>query len=114
MTALALLASTFCLVFFLGLQSLVVNSGHRAAAFANSFAIGSANLVLFKLAPDATGIEVAAYLCGGPFGIVAAMLAFGWWKRRNVEVRGASRLAGEASSAEGATSTVVLERGGDE
>ena len=32
----------------------------------------------------------------------------------NGEVRGASRLAGEASSAEGATSTVVLERGGDE
>lgn len=28
----------------------------------------------------------------------------------NGEVRGASRLAGEASSAEGATSTVVLER----
>ncbi len=34
--------------------------------------------------------------------------------RHNGEVRGASRLAGEASSAEGATSTVVLERGGDE
>ena len=32
----------------------------------------------------------------------------------NGEVRGASRLAGEASSAEGATSTVVLERGGEE
>lgn len=73
MTALALLASTFCLVFFLGLQSLVVNAGHRLAAFANSFAIGTANLILFKLAPDASGIEIAAYLCGGPFGIVAAM-----------------------------------------
>lgn len=31
----------------------------------------------------------------------------------NGEVRGASRLAGEASSAEGATSTVVLEGKGD-
>lgn len=76
MTALALLASTFCLVFFLGLQSLVVNAGHRWAAFLNSFAIGTANLILFKLAPDASGIEIAAYLCGGPFGIVAAMELF--------------------------------------
>jgi hypothetical protein len=79
-TALALLVSTFCLVFFLGLQSLLVNAGHRAFAFANSLAIGTANLVLFKLAPDASGIEVAAYLCGGPFGIVAAMEFFRWWK----------------------------------
>lgn len=31
-----------------------------------------------------------------------------WVKRPNGEVRGASQLAGEASSAEGATSTVVL------
>jgi hypothetical protein len=83
LTALALLASTFFLVFFLGLQSLIVNSGHRAFAFANSFAIGAANLTLFKLAPEATGLEVAAYLCGGPFGIVAAMEFFRWWKKRN-------------------------------
>ena len=82
LTALALLASTFFLVFCLGLQSLLVNSGHRAFAFANSFAIGAANLTLFKLAPDAGGIEIAAYLCGGPFGIVAAMAFFRWWKGR--------------------------------
>lgn len=49
----------------------------------NSFAIGAANLTLFKLAPEATGLEVAAYLCGGPFGIVAAMEVFRWWKKRN-------------------------------
>ena len=39
------------------------------------------------------------------------------WRIRvsdNVEVRGASRPAGEASSAEGATSTVVLEGGKDD
>jgi len=83
MTALLLLLSTFLLVFFLGLQSLVVNSGHRLLAFANSFAIGAANLMLFKLAPDAGGIEIAAYLCGGPFGIVTAMAFFRWWKGRN-------------------------------
>ena len=44
MTAITLFASTFALVFFLGLQSLVVNAGHRWLAFANSFAIGTANL----------------------------------------------------------------------
>lgn len=76
MTALALLASTFCLVFFLGLQSQLVNNGHHVSAFLNSLAIGTANLVLFKLAPDAAGWEVAAYLTGGPFGIVASMVAY--------------------------------------
>lgn len=84
MTAIALLASTFCLVFFLGIQSLVVNHGHRAIAFANSLAIGTANLVLFKLAPDASGIEIAAYLAGGPFGIVAAMEVFARMRSRHV------------------------------
>ena len=81
MTALLLLASTFALVFCLGLQSLFVNNGHYAAAFCNSLAIGSANLVLFKLAPDATGWQVAAYLAGGPFGIVASMAAYRHLKR---------------------------------
>jgi hypothetical protein len=76
MTAASLLASTFALVFCLGLQSQLVNNGHFAAAFFNSLAIGAANLVLFKLAPNASGWEVAAYLAGGPFGIVASMAAY--------------------------------------
>ncbi|MBP8296493.1 MAG: hypothetical protein KAX84_10330 [Burkholderiales bacterium] len=75
MTSLALFASTFALVFALGLQSLNVNGGHRRLAFLTSFAIGAANLVLYKLAPEASGIEIAAYLIGGPLGIVAAMHA---------------------------------------
>ena len=75
MTAVLLLSSTYVLVFALGLQSLNVNGGHRAAAFFTSFVIGVSNLVLFKLAPDAGGLEVAAYLAGGPLGIVSAMRA---------------------------------------
>lgn len=71
-----LLISTFALVFCLGLQSQLVNNGHMAGAFFNSLAIGTANLVLFKLVPHANPIEVAAYLAGGPFGIVASMLAY--------------------------------------
>lgn len=83
MTALALLASTFCLVFFLGLQSLIVNGGHRLAAFFNSLAIGLSQLTLYKLAPDATGIEIVAYLAGGPFGVVCAMEVFTRWRKRH-------------------------------
>ena len=82
MTAMALLASTFALVFALGLQSQLVNGGHYGGAFFNSLAIGTCNLVLFKLAPSASGLEVAAYLAGGPFGIVAAMAAYrAKWRR---------------------------------
>lgn len=76
MSALYLLASTFGLVFALGLQSQLVNNGHYVSAFLNSLLIGSCNLVLFKLAPNASGFEVAAYLAGGPFGIVASMLVY--------------------------------------
>jgi hypothetical protein len=82
MTALALLVSTFCLVFTLGLQSQLVNNGHHVGAFINSLAIGTSNLVLFKLAPSATGIEIAAYLAGGPFGIVASMAFYAWLRRQ--------------------------------
>lgn len=81
MTAIALFASTFALVFCLGLQSLFVNSGRRWMAFINSAAIGLCQLTLYKLAPDANGFEIAGYLCGGPFGIVAAMMAFKRWAR---------------------------------
>ena len=84
MSALALLFSTFALVFCLGLQSQLVNNGHHAAAFINSLAIGGANLVLFKLAPEATGWEVAAYMAGGPFGIVASMAFYRRFHRKNL------------------------------
>lgn len=76
MTSLALFASTFAVVFCLGAQSLFVNTGRYASAFVNSLCIGAAHLVLYKLAPDASGQQIAAYLAGGPFGIVTAMLLF--------------------------------------
>lgn len=75
MNALILFASTFVLVFALGLQSLNVNGKHYAAAFFTSFAIGGSNMVLLKLGPDANWVEIAAYLFGGPLGIVASMWA---------------------------------------
>jgi len=82
MTALALFASTFCLVFFLGLQSLNVNGGHYRAAFFPTFGIGLGNIVLFKLAPNANLVEIAAFLGGGPFGIISSMKAHRYIKGR--------------------------------
>lgn len=76
MNAFLLFLSTLVLVFALGLQSQLVNNGHYAGAFINSLLIGGSNLLLFKLAPDATGWEVAGYLAGGPIGIIAAMWVF--------------------------------------
>jgi hypothetical protein len=73
MSEIALFCSTFALVFFLGLQSQVVRDGRYMVAFLNSFCIGAANLVLFKLAPNASPTEIMAYLIGGPFGIVSSM-----------------------------------------
>lgn len=82
MTALALFASTFFLVMALGAQSLLVNNGRYLPAALNSFAIGTGNLILYKLAPDAGGIEIAAFLLGGPMGICAAMYLLRKYHRR--------------------------------
>lgn len=73
MTELMLFASTFVMVFGLGMQSLNVNGGHYVAAFFTSFLIGGGNLILFKLAPDATLTEAAAFMIGGPLGIITSM-----------------------------------------
>lgn len=93
MNAAFLFLSTFVLVLALGLQSQFVNNGHPAMAFANSLVIGASNLVLFKLAPDASGLEIAAYLLGGPFGIVTSMFLFarftGWLIKRKCTNGGA-------------------------
>lgn len=82
MTALALFASTLLLVMALGAQSLLVNNGRYLPAALNSFAIGTGNLILYKLAPDAGGIEIAAFLAGGPLGICAAMYLLRRYHRR--------------------------------
>ena len=75
MTELTLFASTFVLVFALGAQSINVNNGHYYAAAMTSFVIGSGQMVLFKIAPDASWSEIVAFLAGGPLGIMTAMWA---------------------------------------
>lgn len=83
MTTLLLFVCTFLLVFGLGLQSLNVNGGHYRAAFMTSFLIGSMQMVTLKLGPDATHLEIAGYLLGGPFGIITSM----WFHRRTIAKR---------------------------
>lgn len=73
-TAALLFGATFAVVFALGLQSLNVNGGHRLLAVLTSFCIGGSNLVLFKVLPAHTdALQIAAYLLGGPLGILASM-----------------------------------------
>lgn len=73
MTEIILFTSTFVLVFALGMQSLNVNNGHYILAALTSYVIGAGQMILYKLAPDASWTEIAAYLNGGPVGIVLAM-----------------------------------------
>lgn len=80
MSTIALFASTFGVVFFLGFQSLAVNSGNYWLAGINSLIIGAFNLMLYKTAPHVHGWqEIGAYVTGGPLGILSAM-----WVHRNV------------------------------
>lgn len=82
MTGLTLFASTFALVFLLGVQQLNVQHGHRGAASITSLFIGISQLALYKLAPDAGGLEVAGYLAGGPLAIICAMAVHPWLRAR--------------------------------
>ena len=56
------------------------NHGYMGRAFFTSFAIGGSQLLLYRLMPDANGTEIVAYLCGGPFGNVAAQ----WLRRHDI------------------------------
>ena len=74
MTELLIFISAVGIVFFLGLQSLSVNSGHKILAAVNSLVIGSFNLFLLKSLPDIdTWQSTVAYLVGGPVGITLAI-----------------------------------------
>ena len=86
MTELTLFCSTFVLVFALGLQSLNVNNGHSFLAILTSYIISAGQMLLYKLAPNASLSEIIAYMNGGPIGIYCSMKAHPhlvrWMKRR--------------------------------
>ena len=80
MTELALFASSFFTVLCLVIQSINNNHGYWGRAFFMSFAIGVSQLTLYRLMPSADIFEVIAFLCGGPFGNVAAH----WIRRHDI------------------------------
>lgn len=82
MNALLLLISTFGLVLALGLQSQFVNNGHYISAFFNSLMISAGQLGALQIVHAQTPLEYAAYLLGGPFGIVASMLLYRRWRSK--------------------------------
>jgi hypothetical protein len=82
MSAAILLSSTFFLVFALGLQSQFVNNGHYAGAFANSLMISISQLGALQIIHAHTPLEYAAYIFGGPIGIVCSMAFYRHhWRR---------------------------------
>ena len=83
MNALFLFAATYFLVLFLGLQSLNVNGGHRFLSALTSFGIGTANITILKIMPGPTGgLELIAYLTGGPAGILTSMAIHPWMVKK--------------------------------
>lgn len=73
-----LFLSTFGSVFFLGLQSLTVNSGHKCLAMFNSLMIGFMSLFLYKTVPDLQSwLEIGVFLVAGPLAIVTSMAMHG-------------------------------------
>jgi|CXWL01.1.fsa_nt_gi hypothetical protein len=82
MTELMLFASTFITVFALGFQSRNVNQGQYVMAAITSLFIGGASLVLYKILPEASVTQCAAYLLGGVTGITSSIYVHARWFTR--------------------------------
>ncbi len=73
MNALLLFLGSFLIVFALGYQQHNVHYRRYRAAFINGIFIGIMNLLVLRLGPSASPLEMAAFLVGGPLGSVAAI-----------------------------------------
>lgn len=63
--------------------ALALANGHRFLSALTSFGIGTANITILKIMPGPTGVlEVAAYLLGGPLGILTSMSIHPWMARK--------------------------------
>jgi hypothetical protein len=69
----ALFLSSYMIVLLLGLQSQLVRDKHVILSFFTSLGIGTCQLFLFKLAPDASIPESIAFILGGACGIVSSI-----------------------------------------
>jgi hypothetical protein len=73
-TPVILFCSAYLTVFCLGMQHhFVANSKYLAAAI-NSTAIGTLAVIGYRTVPDASFIEMAGYIAGGPAGILSSMM----------------------------------------
>ena len=73
MDALLLFLCSFFIVFTLGYQQHNVHYRRYQAAFVNSIFIEVMNLLVLRLGPSASPVEMVAFLIGGPLGSVAAI-----------------------------------------
>lgn len=78
-TLLMLFFSSYSVVLLLGFQSQIVRDKHVIAAFITSLMIGTCQLVLFKLAPNASTLESIVFVLGGAFGIVSSIYLHNIW-----------------------------------
>lgn len=92
MNAAALFVWTLALMFGFSF----VTSARLVLAFFMAFAIGACYLVVFRLHPMATQLEVWAYLLGGPVGLVAGLAARRYWSPNNRRRRRVKRAMRES------------------
>lgn len=73
MTELALFAGSFSIVCALGFQQQNILRRRHLMAMLNATLIGTLNLLMLKLAPQASPSEMLAFVAGEPLGTFAAL-----------------------------------------
>lgn len=76
MNALILLVSMFVFVLSLGLQIQTSNNGNYLGAFFSSMLVAATQIGAFRVVHATTTWEFAAYLIGGPVGMVTSMYLY--------------------------------------
>ena len=74
-----LFLSQFLLVFVYGVQSQTVRLGAVKESVLLSTVAGIMNLVAYKVAPNATTLQMIAFVLGGVSGIVCSIYAHQHW-----------------------------------
>lgn len=88
MNALLLFLGSFFIVFALGFQQHNVHNRRYRAAFVNGIFIGAMSLLVLRLGPNASPIEMAAFILGDPLGSVAAIWLNGKVNNQTRELQG--------------------------
>ena len=73
MDGMLLFIGSFFLVFALGFQQNNVQNSRYKSAFVNGIFIGVMNLLVLRIGPTASAVEMIAFLIGGALGSAAAI-----------------------------------------